>query len=370
MTTPTNRPPDDGLEGRLSASFDRAVKRAELDLADGRLAAGAIDRGHRHVRSGTAWRVGLVLAAVAVLGAGTLWAVGSQQVPSPSQSPSAVTNADTPHPSVVPTDAFGSQTPQVAPTRVPNIDEGSSFPPSVDGQPVYAVGGPAEARIAQANDASPFYISGWYLPLDPRTCYPEALSSMAPGQTAFDTCASAKLFAGPDGGASVGYLLAWTSNGPIGVAGTADRRRTTVNRWLVKVHLHDPACTIAECATEPVLDEIVMTGTPRLNPVVVLASPPVNAISSKAAIDAADAHIASDHRTGGSVLHLITASFGTVVMLGDDNRQDANPLAWEWKVVYGSEDGVEVVTVWVDAVTATIDHSGSNMGGAVDVSVP
>ena len=367
MTTPTSRPPDDRLDERLAETFDRATKHAEADLADGRLTSRALDRGHRGARRAPMFRASLVMAAVAVLGLGTLWAVGSRPSPSPSPAP----NAETPHPSVVPTDAFGSQIPQEAqPTQVPGIDEGSSFPPTIGGQPVYAVGGPAEAHIAATTDATPFYISGWYLPLERHGCFPETLSSMQPGSTYFDKCEAGALSAGPDGGSSVPYLLAVTTNGPIGYAETVRTGRAYVNRWLVKVHVHDPACTLPPCVTEPVLDEIVMTGTPRLNPVLVMAAPPANALSAQAAINAAEAHMAADHRTGGSVLHLLTASFGTVAVLGDDNRQDNDQTAWEWKVVFGSEDGVEVVTVWVDAVSGVIDHTGSQLGGGVGVSVP
>jgi len=368
-TTPTNRPPDDELEARLQASFERATRQAEADLADGRLAAGAINRGRRRTRRAPALRAGLVLVAVAVLGAGTLWAVGSR--PSPSPSPSSIANAETPHPSEVPTDANGSQFPQEAPpTRVPDVDEGSSFPPAVNGLPVFAVGGPAEAHIAAATDATPFYVSGWYIPLGRRSCWVDGFASIQPGQTAFAPCETDALFAGPDGGPSVQYLLTVTSNGPTGLGDTVDRHDTTVNRWLIKVHLHDPACTLPECATRPILDEIAMTGTPRLNPVLVMASPPPNATSAEAAIAAAEAYTADQHRTGGSVLHLMIASLGTAAVLGDDNRQDENPIAWEWKVVFGSEDGLEVVTVWVDAVSGVIGHSDSQLGGGTGVSVP
>ena len=69
-TNPANRPPDDRLEERLANAFDRATTRAEADLADGRLAAEAIDRGRRSARRAPILRAGLVLAAVVCMIAG------------------------------------------------------------------------------------------------------------------------------------------------------------------------------------------------------------------------------------------------------------------------------------------------------------
>ncbi len=365
-TTPASRPPDDQLEERLAAAFDRATKRAQADLADGRLAAEAIDRGRRKARRAPTLRAGLVLAAVAVLGAGTMLAVGARPSPSPSPAPSVAVADETPHAaeSLVPTDANGSQIPVPQGSGFPVLDAGQTFPPTVDGQPVFALGGPAEAQLAKAPDAAPIYISGWYLPLRGASgCFPESFASMAPGVTYYDKCMSGLLFATPTGGASLQFLIGVSTTGPASVGYGGQAAAAYVNREVIKVHLNDPACTIPECATEPVLDGIVMTASPIMNPLVARQTPPAKVISMAEAISAALPTAQDAVGIGGDQPVLVSAAFGIAVVLGDINVHGDPFTTWEWKVTFVSTDGIVVDTVWVDAQTGESNHSMSTTGG-------
>ncbi|MHB8960411.1 MAG: hypothetical protein ACYDAN_12360 [Candidatus Limnocylindrales bacterium] len=369
MTTPTmppKQPPDDDLEAGLRASFERATKRAQGDLADGRLAAEAIDRGRRRARRAPTLRAGLVLAAVAVLGAGTMLAVGGRPSPSPSPAPSVAVADETPHAagSLVPTDANGSQIPVPEGSGFPVLDAGQSFPPTVDGQPVFALGGPAEAQLAKATDATPVYISGWYLPLErASSCFAESFASMAPGVTYYDKCATGLLFATPTGGASLQFLVGIATTGPVPFGFGGQAATAYVNREIIKVHLNDPACTIPECATEPALDGIVMTAWPIMNPLVARQTPPAKVISMAEAISAALPTAQDAVGIGGDQPVLVSAEFGIAVVLCDINVQGDPVTTWEWKVTFVSTDGIVVDTVWVDALTGESNHSGSTTGG-------
>jgi hypothetical protein len=364
MTTPTNRPADDGLEDRLAATFDRALKRAEDDLADGRLAAEAIDRGHRGVRGGAILRVGLVLAAVAVLGAVALWFVGGRPSPSPVPSLAAAVPSGSEEPtpytteSLLPTDANGSQIPQPASTDpgIPNVD---SFPPVINGATVCAVGPEADAAIAAATDASPILISGWYVGAMRAGCSDFNGGSPAPDGVYFKDCMGTPLAADPVGPEALRVYFRYDQVGqqnPFPVTATG----AEVQSVLLRVHVHDPGCTTADCQHKPVVDQPVLLGTPDLSPVVVAQTMPPKIITMADAIQIARAHAVEGQAVGDLVLVRVQAGPTSLFRDQMGNQDQYGP--WLYVVLFDTRDGRSYVTVYVDAVTGEANDSPSGSG--------
>lgn len=354
MTAQANRPPDDRLEERLEAAFDRAARRAEAELADGRMVAEALDRGRRR-RGAPVVRSGLVLAIIAALGLGTLWAIGSRPTPAPSPSaPVAVPSSGSPAPttdgeSQVPVQSFGTQTPV--------LPGGATLPPTIEGQPVYAVGGPAERQIAASADGTPFYISGWYLPLDRGGCGFEPMGSLTPDGVSFADCARLPLFAAPDGGASVQLLFSATD--PSFDWAALQVAQIYVHQVVLRVHTHHPGCAGDQCAA-PVTDQVAVARDPVVNPALIAATPPPTVSIALAIANGYD--YAKPMITGiGERPVLLSASFGTAVVLGDANVND-DPLTWEWRVQFVSSDSTQLITIWEDT-RGVSNHMDSRSGG-------
>ena len=359
MTPPTNRPPDDRLEERLAASFERATTRAELDLADGRLAADAIDRGHRRVRSGAVWRVGLVLAAVAVLSAGMLWFVGGRPSPSPSQAPSVANVQETPRASVslLPTDANGSQIPQPTSSDqgIPILDEGVTFPPTIDGGRVLPVGPVADAAIAAASDASTLLISGWWVPALRKGCNFD-MGTPAPNGVYFSECAGLELAATPDGPVALHVYRSFDQPYDFPV----DAGFTQVQRVLLRVHVHDAGCATSDCELKPVLDATLMLGTAHFGSPILAQTMPPTGVSLEEAIKVARP-LAVDALHSDQVILLKVEAGPTLTFQIGATPNDYGP--WVWAITYVNAQGTEYLTSYVDYLHG---FSTSQTGGTVE----
>jgi hypothetical protein len=141
-----------------------------------------------------------------------------------------------------------------------------------------------------------------------------------------------------------------------------DTPGTRVLHVVLEAHTHHAGCEAAACA-KVVMDRVVLTGDPQLNPALLVATPPANVISASKAISSGyDA--AKPHMIGiGATPVLISATLGTAAALGD--RSIADPFAtWEWKVVFASSDGYQVINIWEDAITGVSQsQDGRTTGG-------
>jgi hypothetical protein len=351
MTTPKSRPPDD-LEERLATSFERATQRAEVDLADGRLAGASIDRGRRSARRAPILRGGLVVATVAVLGLATLWSAGSH--PRPSPAPSIAALDETPHASYPPTDANGSEITQAAPS-----DEGilylDSFPPTVDGAPVYAVGPDANAAIAAARDNSPILISGWFVGAMPRGCVQDFdFGSPTPNGIFFKDCAGTPLAATPGGPEALRVYV----RDPFRDVNVFPVRASVaeVQRILLRVHVLDPGCGASDCQRKPVVDATVMLGQPGLSPNVVAQTMPPKMIPITTAIGIARPLAAEMLATGDLVVVRVQAG---PTMLFADQLPPGQYSAWVYVITFDTPDGRSYATIGLDASTgAPLEQRG------------
>ena len=346
MTTPTKRPSEDELEARLQASFDRSVKSSAGDLADGQLVDAALRRGSRRTSTGAVWRAGLVLAAVAVLGLGTMWAVGGR--PSPSPVPSLALAAPGASDAASPAPTVGG--PSEAPySQVMRVEPGQSFPATFDGQPVYAVGGPAEQYIAKAVDDTPFYVSGWAIPMNLNGCFEGGLEAPV-GGVIFSDCAATHLYAGPDGGANLRYFISLRSLATEGLIGlpAADAAHNT--QLVVRLHVHDAACAVPDCVRKPVLEQAVVAGTPLWAPGILASTVPPDGLSIADAISSGLAAARDQSRSAD--VRLVSVAAGPAAVFGNyDVEKD--PTTWIWQVKAATTDGLGTITVMFDYVTGT-----------------
>lgn len=344
MTTPTNRPTDDELEARLRASYERAVIRAGDDLVGSDLVSASLTAGWRPPRRRFSAGAMAGVATVLVLGVVVILGVGTR-----------------PTPAVVTPSASGSPAPSEAANPsyegIPILDEGITFPPSIDGQPVLPVGPAVDAHIASASDAAPFLVSGWYLPTERRSCNFDP-GSPAPDGIYFKDCAAFVLSATPDGGATLPVFYAFAPGRYIPV----DALYTQVQRVLIRVHVHDAGCSADDCAHKAVLDATLMLGIPHFGSAILAATIPPSGIPVAEAIAAGMAIAKQDLHTEAVQLLSVTAGPYNLVARSPER---ADGLRWVWAVDVVTTDGLMYQTEYVDYVTGEITHGQGGTVGPV-----
>ena len=223
MTTATNRPPDDGLEDRLAAAFDRAVARATLDVQNGAVVVGPLG-GRRQLRR--AWRPVL---ATAIGLAGVALLLGVMRLP--QAQPTAVGASATP----------SSVASPVATAPVPSSG-------AVDST-VYPVGSGAAERIKTTFDSTAVVVSGWILGSESVCPFSSSVS--------WDTCPAIRLHPSMGGGPGIDI---YRIDGPTAPLVDLQFARPVT----VRVHTHDAACATDACRGLAVLTEYVAIGPEQL----------------------------------------------------------------------------------------------------------
>lgn len=356
MTTPTNPPPPptvEELEDRLRASFDRATARAADDLAASGLArtavGGARRGGSRRLAVGALATAGLVvvIGVALVVGGGNRRdsALPSASPAVPDRSPDVANGSPAPTGTADPGDG----------SFIPFLNPSDTFPPTVEGQPVVAVGPAAEARIAAATDDSPIYLSGWMLGTDTAGCSADFdRGSPAPNGVLFKACAATPLRETQDGGA---VLPVHWSMAQMQVPGALPLPPAgwQVVLILLQAHVHDAGCSAADCATVAVFDRVIAYGAARVAPALLAMTPPPGGISLAQAIAAAHAYDVETRLGFGEPKVVQSAEVGPRILVGDSTRD--MDVTWAWVVHMVSDDGFTRYAIDVDYLTGSVAGS-------------
>ena len=358
-TNPTNPPTDDELEARLRASFDRATARAADDPATSGLARSAVEGSRPRGGRRGAWGVVATAGLVLVLGVVIVVGGGSRRESTlPSMSPAA--------PPSSPVAANGSPAPAGTPqpgevSTIPVLNPSDTFPPTVEGQPVVAVGPAADARIAAATDDSPIYLSGWMLGTDQPGCLLDFdYGSPAPNGVLFKACAAIPIHETQDGGSVV--PVHW-SQAQRQSPGSLPRLPSGPMVWpiLLQVHVHDPGCGSADCATTAVLDRVIAYGAPRVAKPLLAMTLPTGGLSAEQAIAAARAYDVDSGLGFREPKVVQSVEAGPRILVGSSSRE--MDLTWYWVVRMVSDDGFQDYTIYVNYLDGSVTEAeGGSVG--------
>ena len=346
MTMPVE-PGDRDLEARLQTSWQRAMDRAEADIQHGDLVSGALGRARTPGRR-LAARGGMVIAVLALVAVAV---VAGQSI---------ADRVAAPEPLASPSLAPGSPAPSLGtePAIVPILDPHQTFPPSVDGQDVVPVGPAADARIASATDDSPIYVSGWLVERISNTQPCSALEATTKNAAFLEPdCVATQIGGTPGGPPSLMVFSAASSRLPL--EGSPAR----VQPVLIEIHVHDPGCTDAACAFAPVVDRVVMLGSPSVAPRLLTVTEPPEGISAAQAADIARRRIQRLPLPSPGQLPVLRIAAGPAALVDEVGEND---VQWEWVVHLLGDDGVSEHVVWMDYVDGTVVATGG--GPATDAT--
>jgi hypothetical protein len=290
-----------------------------------------------------------VAVVVALLGCATLLVGGSRLLgPQPTPRPS-VTSLGSPAPLV-------SEDPNAV--GIPELDEGTTFPPSIDGSQVLPVGPQADAAIAAATDATPFLISGWWIPALRQGCNFDS-GTPAPDGVYFKDCAGLELASIPDGPIALRVYRDFNQR----FAFPVDAGPTQVQRVLLRVHVHDAGCGSPDCERKPVLDETKMLGTVHFGSPVLEQTMPPGGVSLAQAIDIARPQAVALLHT--DKLMLLRAEAGPGLLLDPGGGREG--ATWIWAVTFVTDDGLMYATPYLDYAMGGVLHT---TGGTVTSTQP
>jgi hypothetical protein len=238
---------------------------------------------------------------------------------------------------------------------IPILSPSDTFPPTVEGQPVVAVGPAADARIAAATDDSPIYLSGWMLGTDPGGCFRDFdYGSPAPNGVLFKACAATPLHETQDGGSVL--PVHWrqpemSSSGTLPMLPAGSH----VAPILLQVHVHDPGCGSADCATTAVLDRVIAYGAARVAKPLLAMTPPPGGLSAEQAIAAARAYDVDSGLGFREPKVVQSVEAGPRILVG--SRSIEMDLTWYWVVRMVSDDGFTDYWIYVNYLDGSVNES-------------
>jgi hypothetical protein len=289
-------------------------------------------------------RLTLGVAAVTVLGLAIVLGAGGRRDPVEPR-PSSAGPMGSPSVSGSPAPTGGANPHE---SGVPVLNPSQTFPPSIDGQRVVVVGADADARIAEAADDSPIFVSGWLLGTDRPGCDSD-IGTPAPNDIIWDDCMGELLRGTMKGGSSLPVFST--------LRGTPYLLRpnpTRVQSVLVQVHVHDRGCNAPDCVHKAVLDRVVMYGAPGVAPEFLAATMPPGGLTVDQAVAIARSHVGVMNPTS---LVLLRVEAGPFALLGDhvNGLEDR----WVWAVHLVSDDGHQEYAVYLDYLDGTTYMTGS-----------
>ncbi len=340
MTAPVDPSDDRDLEARLHGSWQRAVIRAEGDLADGQLISAALVAGRPPGRQ-LATRAVLVVAAFALVAVAFVAGWSSHGIAAHVASTGPTAN---------PQATAGSPAPTASASLGPVLLPGQTFPPSLDGQSVVQVGSEADARITAATDDSPIYVSGWLTGTDWNwiPCSEANPGVPAPSATIGSDCVGTLIRAAADGSPALRIFSTATGHPRLERPGAA-----RVQSVLIQVHVHDRGCQAMACANLAVLDRVVMYGPVRVAPELLAAPLPSVGIPADQAVAIARNQFA---RAAGQPLALVGVVAGPATVVDDTSPVPAG--RWEWVVTFVSADGYHEDIAYIDYLDGTLRGTG------------
>jgi hypothetical protein len=332
-----NPPTDEELEARLRASFERGVADAERGLATTDLLRAT--RPRRHAHPAMALTV-LGIAAVTVVAVASLLGQPSPRTGTPSSAPAGTSGPTwSPAPSARPG------------VVIPVLGPYDSFPPAVDGEPIYPVGPALDAKIATTVDDAPFYVSGWYVTTEQWFTSEESRACSEPASPGpdrvFYPCSGFVLNESASGGERLRvHEVVAGLTGPLVMSHTFIEAQPV----LLRIHVHDAMCASSDCASIPVFDAVVVWGAPQVAPVFLLATQPPSGITMDQAI--AMAMPKAQNLVTRSDLLLLSARAGQRDVVGQSTVGPGHGgTTWVWAIAFVSSDGRFAATVYLDYVT-------------------
>jgi hypothetical protein len=178
--------------------------------------------------------------------------------------------------------------------------------------------------------------------------------SPAPNGVLFKACAAIPIHETQDGGSVV--PVHW-SQAQMESRGALPQfpAGSQVAPILLQVHVHDPGCGSADCATTAVLDRVIAYGAARVARPLLAMTPPPGGLSAEQAIAAARAYDVESRLGFGEPKVVQSVEAGPRVLV--DPRSIEMDLTWYWVVRMVSDDGFTDYRIYVNYLDGSVNEA-------------
>ena len=118
---------------------------------------------------------------------------------------------------------------------------------------------------------------------------------------------------------------------------------TQVQPVIVRVHVHDPGCSIPDCALKAVLDQAAAIGAQRIASAVLAATMPPSGIPLGEAIAMGMAE--AKEQLGWTDVSLLSVAAGPFAVVAKTPNGD---LRWVWAIEVATADGLQYFIACID----------------------